>query len=63
VLFDRISSALTDTRMFIRTPTFMGPDRRHGQTAHYAGPFRRESDGALAGAQDTLDLDDARWRA
>jgi two-component system, chemotaxis family, chemotaxis protein CheY len=61
VLFDRITSALTDTRMFIRTPTFMGPDRRHGQMAHYAGPFRRESDGALSGA--IVDLDDARWRA
>lgn len=63
VLFDRITSSLTDTRMFIRTPTFMGPDRRHAQFAHYAGPFRRESDGAQSGVLDTVDLDDARWRA
>lgn len=63
VLFDRVTSALTDTRMFVRTPTFMGPDRRHGQLSDYPGPFRRESDNASSGALDTLDLDDARWRA
>jgi two-component system, chemotaxis family, chemotaxis protein CheY len=63
VLFDRVTGALTDTRMFVRTPTFMGPDRRRGQAADYAGPFRRESDGALSGVLDTVDLDDARWRA
>jgi len=61
MLFERVSSALTDTRMFIRAPNFFGPDRRFGQAADYAGPFRRESD---AGQRlDTLDLDDARWRA
>jgi DNA-binding response OmpR family regulator len=65
ILFERVSSALTDMRMFIRTQDFMGPDRRHGQVAGYAGPFRRESDGALAGggALNTVDLDDVRWRA
>jgi CheY-like chemotaxis protein len=57
VLFERISSALTDTRVFVRTPTFVGPDRRRGQAPDYAGPFRRETDGA------TIDLDDVRWRA
>lgn len=62
VLFDRVTSALTDTRMFIRTETFVGPDRRHGQVAAYAGPFRRESD--ITGKPlDTVDLDDVRWRA
>lgn len=58
LLFDRISSALTDTRLFVRTATFFGPDRRFGQDANYAGPFRRETDKV-----DTLDLDDLRWRA
>jgi DNA-binding response OmpR family regulator len=62
VLFERVTNALTDKRMFIRTPSFMGPDRRHGQLANYAGPFRREADGAVA-KLDTVDLDDARWRA
>jgi two-component system, chemotaxis family, chemotaxis protein CheY len=60
LLFERVSSALTDTRVFIRSDDFLGPDRRHGQMAHYSGPFRRSTD---AGAFDTLDLDDVRWRA
>lgn len=59
VLFERITSALTDTRMFVRCADFFGPDRRHGQMPDYPGPFRRESDGVA----DTLDLDDMRWRA
>jgi CheY-like chemotaxis protein len=56
-LFDRVSIALTDTRMFIRTDSFFGPDRRHGQAPGYAGPFRRASDRG----QEMIDLD--RWRA
>lgn len=58
LLFDRVSSALTDTRMFVRSDTFFGPDRRHGQLPHYAGPFRRSTDKA-----DMIDLDDVRWSA
>lgn len=63
LLFDRISSVLTDTRMFVRTGTFFGPDRRFGQDPHYAGPLRRDSDkGEEAG--ESLDLDDdLRWTA
>ena len=63
LLFDRIASALTDQRMFVRCDTFCGPDRRHGQTPGYAGPFRRATDGAAQPNLDTLDLDDMRWRA
>ena len=59
VLFERMTSALTDARLFIRTDSYMGPDRRRGQTPGYAGPFRRDSD---RGADD-IDLDDQRWRA
>jgi len=59
VLFERMTSALTDARLFIRTDSYMGPDRRRGQAPGYAGPFRRESD---RGADD-IDLDDQRWRA
>lgn len=62
VLFDRITHALTDSRMIIKTQNFIGPDRRHGQIAEYAGPFRRESDG-MGARFDTVDLDDTRWRA
>ena len=60
VLFERVTFALTDTRMFVRTENFFGPDRRHGMTKGYAGPFRRSTD---AGAPETVDLDDMRWRA
>lgn len=65
LLFDRISNVLTDTRMFVRTEGFFGPDRRFGQDPHYAGPMRRESDSAKAasGDDDSLDLDDLRWTA
>jgi CheY-like chemotaxis protein len=57
LLFERVSSALTDTRVFIRTEDFMGPDRRRGQVIDYPGPFRRATDGAARGL-DTVDLDD-----
>lgn len=56
LLFERVSSALADTRMFIRTHDFFGPDRRHGQAPGYPGPFRRVTDRAL----ETVDLDDVR---
>lgn len=59
MLFDRISSALTDTRLFICSPDFRGPDRRHGQPSTYAGPLRRASDAA----GETVDVDDLRCRA
>jgi CheY-like chemotaxis protein len=58
LLFDRVSGALTDTRLFVRCETYMGPDRRRGQSASYAGPFRRETDPA-----QSIDLDDLRWIA
>lgn len=61
VLFERMSNALTDKRMFVRTADFFGPDRRHLQQPDYAGPFRRLSD--TGGPLDMVDLDDARWRA
>jgi CheY-like chemotaxis protein len=57
LLFQRIASALTDTRMFVRSADFFGPDRRRGPTPGYAGPFRRESD------RETVDIDDLRHRA
>lgn len=63
LLFERVSSALTDTRMFVRTDSFFGPDRRFAQSADYAGPFRRESDEQAPRTGETLDLDDMRWSA
>jgi two-component system, chemotaxis family, chemotaxis protein CheY len=59
VLLERISTALTDERLFVRTDGFFGPDRRRGEHPGYAGPFRRDTDQT----DETLDLDDTRWRA
>lgn len=57
LLFDRVASALTDTRMFIRSEDFFGPDRRHGAIPHYAGPLRRETD-RPGYSLETFELDD-----
>lgn len=59
-LLARISSVLTDERLFVRCSTFVGPDRRRGQQASYTGPFRRESDRPQSA---TIDLDDLSWSA
>ncbi|MEZ5958875.1 MAG: response regulator [Hyphomonadaceae bacterium] len=61
LLFDRISNALTDTRLFVNTDSFFGPDRRFGQDPHYAGPLRRASDNGED--NEDVDLDDLRWTA
>lgn len=63
LLFERVSFALTDTRMFVRSDNFCGPDRRKAGARDYAGPFRRHDDGAAI--DDTFDIDDVevRWRA
>ena len=58
LLFDRVASALTDTRMFIRSDAFCGPDRRRGVISGYAGPYRRATDNP--GKFETIDLDDLR---
>jgi two-component system, chemotaxis family, chemotaxis protein CheY len=56
LLFDRVASALTDSRMFIRSEDFFGPDRRRGMIPGYAGPFRRTEDGG--DKFETIELDD-----
>ena len=63
LLFDRISNVLTDTRMFVSTVGFFGPDRRFGQDPHYAGPLRRDTDKNEASGDNSLDVDDLRWSA
>ena len=60
LLFDRIASALTDRRLFIRSDSFCGPDRRRLQIPGYRGPFRRLVDGDGGGE---LDIDDLQWSA
>ena len=59
VLFERMTSALTDPRQFVETGDFFGPDRRFGALKGYSGPLRRSSDTC----DDTLDLDDLRLSA
>jgi two-component system, chemotaxis family, chemotaxis protein CheY len=58
LLFDRVASALTDTRLFVRSDDFCGPDRRRGVVSGYAGPYRRATD--TPGKFETVDLDDLR---
>lgn len=58
VVFDRVSAALLDSRSFVRTETYFGPDRRRGAKPGYLGPWRRESDRV-----EDIDLDDLRWTA
>lgn len=59
VLFERITSALTDARNFVRTPEFFGPDRRRAQAAGYLGPFRRAEDGRRP-LTETFEIDDTK---
>jgi two-component system, chemotaxis family, chemotaxis protein CheY len=60
LLFERVSFALTDTRLYVRSGDFFGPDRRKGQNPTYTGPYRRRSD---EGVDDTFDIDDMRCSA
>ncbi|HVY84143.1 MAG TPA: response regulator [Caulobacterales bacterium] len=67
VLFERMSASLLDTRVFVRTPDYFGPDRRRCQDPRYLGPFRRSGDqNGLTDEQSkaqTLDIEDVRLRA
>lgn len=54
LLFERMSAALLDTRPYVRTQTYFGPDRRHAEARDYLGPFRRAADRPDA----TIDIDD-----
>jgi len=59
LLFERISFALTDTRMFVRSGDFFGPDRRKSAAPGYSGPFRRAADRG----EDAFDIEDLRFSA
>lgn len=43
-LYQRIRAVIEADRPFVRAETFVGPCRRRGQPADYAGPFRRADD-------------------
>lgn len=57
LLFERMTSALADVRMFVRASGFFGPDRRFGALPGYCGPLRRSSDSDGA---NTFDVEDVR---
>ena len=59
LLFERMTSALTDSRLFVNAGDFFGPDRRFDAAKGYGGPFRRTSD--VGGGM--LDIEDMRIRA
>ena len=44
-ILSRIAAVIDTPRPFIRTPNFVGPDRRRNQSIGYTGPLRREADG------------------
>ena len=43
-LYARLKDVIESPRPFIRSATYVGPDRRRKATRHYGGPFRRASD-------------------
>ncbi len=45
-LLGRLDSVIMRPRPFIRCKTYFGPDRRRTADQAYAGPFRRNTDGA-----------------
>lgn len=50
-LFDRLVALIDAPRAFVRSPTYMGPDRRRRRVLGFKGPYRRTSDGQ-AGSGD-----------
>jgi CheY-like chemotaxis protein len=46
-LLGRLNSVIMRPRPFIRCKTYFGPDRRRNAQEHYAGPFRRNTDGVF----------------
>lgn len=66
LLFERLSKALLDERVFVRTADFFGPDRRKRQNPAYNGPWRRADDKTAqpgrayrsSADEDALDIDD-----
>ena len=46
-LLERLHAVVHHPRVFIRTDSYFGPDRRRRTAAGYAGPRRRLEDGVL----------------
>ena len=44
VVVERLRSVIESKRLFVRTDTYVGPDRRRRATPDHQGPWRREDD-------------------
>jgi two-component system chemotaxis response regulator CheY len=53
-LFDRFVSLIDSPRAFVRSATYMGPDRRRRRALGFQGPLQRASD--MTGAGGSLEL-------
>jgi CheY-like chemotaxis protein len=66
-MLEKISAALLDDRVFVRTEGYYGPDRRRGKKPGYEGPFRRFDDSNPFGRNETnhklVDIEDLIRRA
>lgn len=52
-LFDRLVALIDSPRAFVRSPTYMGPDRRRRRVLGFNGPYKRTTDGV----SDSSDLE------
>ncbi len=48
-LFDRLVALIDSPRAFVRSPSYMGPDRRRRRVLNFSGPYRRTTDGQSGG--------------
>lgn len=54
-LYQRIRAVIESDRPFVRSENYVGPCRRRGTKADYAGPFRRHDDAAGAGQEPDIE--------
>jgi len=62
-LYERIVAIVGNPSFFIRTPTYLGPDRRRETDELYQGPDRRHLGPQLKTGGNIVELDEVRQRA
>lgn len=62
-LYERLVAIVGNPSFFIRTPTYLGPDRRRETEELYQGPDRRHIDPKPAKSADIVTLDKVRQQA